>query len=70
MNILEQLNDKFKKEFSDMGQEAKPVSLEEIELMNQAKLDFYAGKTPQSNHPAYIEAFSIESSLHIKRSAS
>jgi len=69
MNIFQQLNDNFKKEFSDMSREAKPLTLADFELMQQAKIDFYAGKEMQSNEPAYVEAFSVESSLHIIRGA-
>ena len=43
--------------------------LKEIKKIEEAKRDVLAGKEPQSNHPAYIETYSIESSLKIVRGA-
>lgn len=70
MDILEQINKQIDETFSDMSKQAKPVSLEDIEQMAQAKSDYYEGKEPQSNHPAYVEAYSVESSIDIIRNAS
>lgn len=70
MNILEQLNKDMNKQFTDMSRQAKPITLEDIEQMAQAKADYQEGKEPKCNHPAYVEAYSIESSIDIIRSAS
>lgn len=65
MNIFDQLNKGFEKEFSAMKSEARPYTQEALEIIAQAKADAHEGKEPQSDDPLYLEEYSIFKSCKI-----